>query len=95
MNSKYLLAATLIASFTAPAFAATTTPVKPKPPAVWYVVENPKTMKCSVTTKKPDGTKYTDVTITTKTPDGVTFATKTLAMNDEKNEAACKPAPKP
>ena len=45
---KYFITAALIASFAAPAFAATT----------YYVAENAKTKKCSVTTKKPDGKTY-------------------------------------
>ena len=91
MTFKYLLSAVLLASFVAPAFAATTTtttaPKNTMKPA-WYVVQSAKTMKCSVTTTKPDGKKFTDVTATPGP--AKTFATKALATADEKTEAACK-----
>jgi hypothetical protein len=45
---KYLLTGALIAAFVAPAMAATST---------WYVAMDAKSKKCSVTSKKPDGTK--------------------------------------
>ncbi len=46
MYRKYLLAAALIGAFAVPAFAATT----------YYVAQDAKTHKCSVSDKKPDGT---------------------------------------
>ena len=45
MIRKYLLAAAVIATFAAPAFAATE----------YYVAQDAKTHACSVTDKKPDG----------------------------------------
>ncbi len=88
MTFKYLLSAALLASFVAPAFAATTTAPKNTMKPVWYVVQSAKTMKCSVTTTKPDGKKFTDVTATPGP--AKTFATKVLATAAEKTEAACK-----
>jgi hypothetical protein len=46
MVRQYLLAAAVIATFAAPAFAATE----------YYVAQDAKTHACSVTDKKPDGT---------------------------------------
>jgi hypothetical protein len=45
MVSKLLVAAALAAAFVVPAYAATT----------YYVAQDAKSHKCSVTTKKPDG----------------------------------------
>lgn len=45
MYRKYLVAAAVVASFAAPAFAATQ----------YYVAQDAKTHKCSVATTKPDG----------------------------------------
>jgi len=75
---KYFITAALIASFAAPAFAATT----------YYVAENAKTKKCSVTTKKPDGKTYLMV----GTPD--TYTKKSDATAAMKAAADCMPAPK-
>src|SRR5664279_2968267 len=95
MTFKYLLSAAILASFVAPAFAATTTTTtapKNTMKPVWYVVESAKTMKCSVTTTKPDGKKFTDVTAnpTAKPPvSAKTFATKKLALADLMTEISC------
>jgi hypothetical protein len=100
MITKYLLSAALLASFVAPAFAATTTTTtapKNTMKPVWYVVESTKTMKCSVTTTKPDGKKFTDVTAnpTAKPPvSAKTFATKALAIADMKIETTACPTTK-
>jgi uncharacterized protein YdeI (BOF family) len=45
MYRKYLVAAALVASFAAPAFAATQ----------YYVAQDAKTHTCAVSTTKPDG----------------------------------------
>lgn len=51
MVRKYLIAAAVIATFAAPAFAATE----------YYVAQDAKTHACSVTDKKPDGKTMTMV----------------------------------
>jgi hypothetical protein len=95
MITKYLLSAALLASFVAPAFAATTTTTtapKNTMKPVWYVVESATIMKCSVTTTKPDGKKFTDVTASPGP--AKTFATKALAIADMKIETTACPTTK-
>ena len=72
MIRKLLVTAALAASFVAPAYAATT----------YYVAQDAKSHKCSVTTKKPDGTKVMEIGSTG-------FNTKAAATAAMKAEAAC------
>jgi hypothetical protein len=72
MIRKFLVTAALAASFVAPAYAATT----------YYVAQSASTHKCSVTTKKPDGTKV--MMIGTGT-----YKTKTAATAAMKAASAC------
>ncbi len=71
MYRKYLLTAALVASFAAPAFAATT----------YYVAQSATTHKCSVTSKKPDGKKV--IMIGTDTYTTKADATKAMGAADE------------
>jgi hypothetical protein len=73
MIRKLLVTAALAASFAAPAFAATT----------YYVAQNAKTHKCSVTVHKPNG--KTSMMVGT-----ATFKTKAAATKALKADAVCK-----
>ncbi|HEX2446949.1 MAG TPA: hypothetical protein VHK26_02025 [Methyloceanibacter sp.] len=68
---KYLLAGLLAAGLVTPAFA-----------AQYYVAQNPTTHKCSVVSKKPDGTK--EIMLGT---DG--FKTKSEAHSAMKGMSEC------
>ena len=72
---KLMLTFALAAAVASPAFAATT----------YYVAQDAKTHKCSVTTKKPDGTKV--IMIGT-----ATYKTKADATTAMKAAAECKTA---
>jgi hypothetical protein len=69
---KYLLTGAILASFVVPAMAAST----------WYVAMDAKSKKCSVTSKKPDGTKMMMVGTDT-------FKTKKEATAAEKADKDC------
>jgi len=77
---KYLITGAILAAFVAPAataaMAATT----------WYVAMDAKTKKCSVTSKKPDGTKIMMVGTDT-------YKTKADATKAEKADTKDCPAP--
>jgi hypothetical protein len=73
MLRKIVVAAALTTALIAPAFAATT----------YYVEQSVKTHKCSVTSHKPDGTKFTMVGTDT-------YKTKADADKAMKADAACK-----
>jgi hypothetical protein len=84
MVRKYLLAGAIIAAFTVPSVAATMAA------ATWYVAQDAKTKKCSVTTKKPDGTKMIMIGKETDT-----YKTKADATKAEKAAAECVAAAAP
>ncbi len=73
MLRKIVVAAALTPSFVAPAFAATT----------YYVEQSAKTHKCSVTSHKPDGKKFSMIGTDT-------YKTKSAATTAMKADAACK-----
>jgi hypothetical protein len=73
MLRKVIVAAALTAALVAPAFAATT----------YYVEQNVKTQKCSVTSHKPDGKTFTMVGTDT-------YKTKADADKAMKADTACK-----
>lgn len=70
---KILLAATLIASFAAPAFAADT----------FYIVQDTATKKCSIVEQKPT------VTTMTVVGDGTVYKTRTEAEAGMKTVKIC------
>ena len=70
---KYLIAGLLVAGFVTPALAA----------SEYYVAQDNTTHKCSVVSKKPDGTKMTMLGT-----DG--FKTKSEAHNAMKGMSECK-----
>jgi len=70
---KTLLAATLIASFAAPAFAADT----------YYIVQDKTTKKCSIVEQKPT------VETTTIVGDGTVYKTRTEAETGMKTVKIC------
>lgn len=71
---KTLLAATLVASFAAPAFAADT----------FYIVQDSTTKKCSIVEQKPT------VTTTTVVGDGTVYKTRTEAETGMKTVKICQ-----
>jgi hypothetical protein len=71
---KYLITGAILAAFVAPAVAATST--------TWYVAMDAKSKKCSVTSKKPDGTKMTMVGTDT-------YKSKADATKAEKADKEC------
>ena len=73
MFRKIVVAAALTTALVAPAFAATT----------YYVEQSTTTHKCSVTSHKPDGKKFTMVGTDT-------YKTKTDATTAMKADTACK-----
>ena len=75
---KYLLTGIILAAFVAPAAAATMAAT------TWYVVTDAKTHKCSVTSKKPDGTKKMMVG-----KDTDTYKSKADATKAEKAAKEC------
>lgn len=50
----------------------------------YYVVQNMKTKKCSITTSKPSGSEYTSVG-----PDGTVYTTRIQAENAMKTVKVC------
>jgi hypothetical protein len=75
MKVRVVLASILIAAVASPAFAAS-----------YYVVQNSKTQKCAVTTKKPSDKSKT----LTLAGDGTAYATKAEANAAMATIAACK-----
>ncbi len=72
MLRKLIITGALAVAFVAPAYAATT----------YYVAQDAKSHKCSVTTKKPDGTKVLEI-------GSAGFKTKAAATTAMKADAAC------
>jgi hydroxymethylglutaryl-CoA reductase len=72
MIRKLFVTAALAASFVAPAYAATT----------YYVAQDAKSHKCSVTTKKPDGKLMMEIGT-------AGFNTKAAATTAMKADTAC------
>ena len=75
MTFKTLMAGALLAGFSLPALADTTT---------YYVVQDVKTKKCSIIDKQPVATEYTTVG-----PDGVVYKTRTEAETAMKTVKVC------
>ena len=73
---KYLLTGAILAAFAVPAVAATA--------STWYVAQDAKSKKCSVTSTKPDGTKKMMVGTDT-------YKTKADATKAEKAAKECTP----
>jgi hypothetical protein len=79
---KYLITAAILTAFVTPAAAAAMAAT------TWYVAMDAKSKKCSVTSKKPDGTKMTMVGTDT-------YKTKADATKAEKADTKdCAPATK-
>ncbi|HZV05660.1 MAG TPA: hypothetical protein VE999_11310 [Gemmataceae bacterium] len=74
MKFRTLAAATLIAAFVAPAFAADE----------FYVVQDAKTKKCTVVDKKP-----VDTTTTVVSPSGTVYKSRTEAEAGMKTVKVC------
>jgi phage/plasmid primase-like uncharacterized protein len=77
---KYLLTGAILAAFAVPAVAATAT--------TWYVTQDAKTHKCSVTSTKPDGTKKVQIGKDTSGAPA-TYKTKADATKAEKAATEC------
>ncbi len=74
MHFKAIAAATLIAAFIAPAFAADE----------YYVVQDAKTKKCTIVDKKP-----VDTTTTVVSPSGTVYKTRSEAETGMKSVKVC------
>ena len=74
MNVKTIVAATLLAAFVTPAFAADE----------FYVVQDVKTKKCTIVDKKP-----VDTTTTIVSPSGTVYKTRTEAETGMKSVKVC------
>ncbi|MCS3450014.1 MULTISPECIES: hypothetical protein [Bradyrhizobium] len=74
MNVKTIVAATLLAAFVTPAFAADE----------FYVVQDVKTKKCTIVDKKP-----VDTTTTVVSPSGTVYKTRTEAETGMKSVKVC------
>ncbi|MGX1354834.1 hypothetical protein AB7M49_008459 [Bradyrhizobium elkanii] len=74
MNVKTIVAATLLAVFVTPAFAADE----------FYVVQDVKTKKCTIVDKKP-----VDTTTTVVSPSGTVYKTRTEAETGMKSVKVC------
>jgi hypothetical protein len=79
MKAKLFLTAALMAAFVSPTFAATT----------YYVVQNNKSHKCSVSTSKPSATSKT---VTLIPSDSTGYKTKKDATDAMTAADACKAA---
>lgn len=76
MKFRLVAAATLVASLAVPAFAANE----------FYVLQDGKTKKCTVTDKKP-----TDASMTVVSPAGAVYKTKAEAEAGMKTVKVCSP----
>lgn len=74
MNFKTIVAASLLAAFVTPAFAADE----------FYVVQDVKTKKCTIVDKKP-----VDTTTTVVSPSGTIYKTRTEAEAGMKTVKVC------
>jgi hypothetical protein len=74
MNFKAVVAATMIAAFVTPAFAADE----------YYVVQDVKTKKCTIVDKKP-----TDTTTTVVSPSGTVYKSRSEAETGMKTVKVC------
>ena len=74
MNFKTIVAASLLAAFVTPAFAADE----------FYVVQDVKTKKCTIVDKKP-----VDTTTTVVSPSGTVYKTRTEAETGMKSVKVC------
>jgi len=74
MNAKTVVAASLIAAFVTPAFAADE----------FYVVQDAKTKKCTIVDKKP-----IDTTTTVVSPTGTIYKTRSEAETGMKTVKVC------
>ncbi|ODM77531.1 hypothetical protein [Bradyrhizobium elkanii] len=74
MNFKTIVAASLLAAFVTPAFAADE----------FYVVQDVKTTKCTIVDKKP-----VDTTTTVVSPSGTVYKTRTEAETGMKSVKVC------
>ena len=74
MSFKAIAAATLVAAFVAPAFAADE----------YYVVQDVKTKKCTIVDKKP-----VDTTTTVVSPSGTVYKTRSEAETGMKSVKVC------
>ncbi|MCC8961491.1 hypothetical protein H8A95_03940 [Bradyrhizobium sp. Pear76] len=74
MNVKAIVAASMLAAFVAPAFAADE----------FYVVQDVKTQKCTIVDKKP-----TDTTTTVVGPSGTIYKTRSEAETGMKSVKVC------
>jgi hypothetical protein len=74
MNAKTVVAASLIAAFVTPAFAADE----------FYVVQDAKTKKCTIVDKKP-----MDTTTTVVSPSGTIYKTRSEAETGMKTVKVC------
>jgi hypothetical protein len=74
MNIKAIVAASLLAAFVTPAFAADE----------FYVVQDVKTKKCTIVDKKP-----VDTTTTVVSPSGTVYKTRTEAETGMKSVKVC------
>lgn len=74
MKTRLILAAAVVASFVAPAFAADQ----------FWVVQDSATKKCSIVEKKP-----TESTMTVVSPSGTVYKTKTEAETGMKTIKTC------
>ena len=74
MNIKAIVAASLLAAFVTPAFAADE----------FYVVQDVKTKKCTIVDKKP-----VDTTTTIVSPSGTVYKTRTEAETGMKSVKVC------
>ncbi|MGF6433849.1 hypothetical protein [Bradyrhizobium elkanii] len=74
MNVKAIVAASLLAAFVTPAFAADE----------FYVVQDVKTKKCTIVDKKP-----VDTTTTVVSPSGTVYKTRTEAETGMKSVKVC------
>lgn len=74
MNLKAVVAASMVAAFVAPAFAADE----------YYVVQDVKTKKCTVVDKKP-----TDTTTTVVSPSGTVYKSRSEAETGMKTVKVC------
>ena len=76
MKTRLILAAAVVASLAAPAFAADE----------YWVVQDSATKKCTIVDKKP-----TETTMTVVSPSGTVYKTKTEAETGMKTIKVCSP----
>ena len=79
MKFNMALAGALIAGFAVPAVAQTTTT------ETYYLVQDVKTKKCTITQQKPTGTEWTMIG-----SDGTVYKTKTEAETAMKTTKVCE-----